>query len=409
MVFLTTGAHSSRVTKSRVKPSFLRRTSSAFSTTPRRKPSTSTPTSKKPKKAPLPDDDDDDFLSGDRLDDTGFPHALSTDLSLRDVPQLLLHTQSKMFDPLPTPAGMSSTRIAEVLQFRARMPPIVSVAHIHALASSPTATERETAQLIQKGILRRIRIEGRVNGAADVGEGIVLTSAWESRVRSARELDGGVKERYIALLRAHPTSTTLPGRELRQEDAAALTSAGFLTRTQPRSAAADVLSAPSAAGTSSTLASLATAGSKAAAGTVEAVGGVGAVLASGAGGVRGLASRDRRAEGEFNFALPATGAYLKLLAAARAHLVSLLEKTSRWREAPVSVLRERWEGGVAGDDVAAAEKRERGWTGVLPGRTRKWRSFWGCGFEWVLEECVGAGLVECFETGSVGVGVRVVR
>jgi len=26
-----------------------------------------------------------------------------------------------------------------------------------------------------------------------------------------------------------------------------------------------------------------------------------------------------------------------------------------------------------------------------------------------VEECVGAGLVECFETGSVGVGVRAVR
>jgi hypothetical protein len=45
---------------------------------------------------------------------------------------------------------------------------------------------------------------------------------------------------------------------------------------------------------------------------------------------------------------------------------------------------------------------------VLPGRTRKWKDFHGLKFEWVLAECLGAGLVEVFETGSVGLGVRAV-
>lgn len=56
---------------------------------------------------------------------------------------------------------------------------------------------------------------------------------------------------------------------------------------------------------------------------------------------------------------------------------------------------------------AGREKRARGeFAGVLPARTRKWRMCWGMRFEWVLEEAVGGGGVELFETGSVGRGVR---
>jgi hypothetical protein len=88
-------------------------------------------------------------------------------------------------------------------------------------------------------------------------------------------------------------------------------------------------------------------------------------------------------------------------------LVSLLAKSSRYKEAPMSLLRERWDGGVASDDSASTAKKTRGeFVGVLPGRTKKWKQFYGLKFEWVLEECVGAGLVECFETRSVGTGVR---
>ncbi|KAJ2984426.1 hypothetical protein NUW58_g6065 [Xylaria curta] len=54
-------------------------------------------------------------------------------------------------------------------------------------------------------------------------------------------------------------------------------------------------------------------------------------------------------------------------------------------------------------------KRARGeFAGVLPGQTRKWRQFYGLTFDWVLQEAVGAGLVEIFETRSVGRGVRAV-
>lgn len=67
------------------------------------------------------------------------------------------------------------------------------------------------------------------------------------------------------------------------------------------------------------------------------------------------------------------------------------------------------------NDIAARAKsnvngREGGFADrlLLPARTKKWKSFWGMRFEWVLAECMGAGLVEVFETGSVGLGVRAV-
>lgn len=72
------------------------------------------------------------------------------------------------------------------------------------------------------------------------------------------------------------------------------------------------------------------------------------------------------------------------------------------------LLRERWDGGIAGDNPASRAKKLRGeFAGVLPARTRKWKHFWGLAFDWVLAQCVGGGMVELFETGSVGLGVRV--
>ena len=46
--------------------------------------------------------------------------------------------------------------------------------------------------------------------------------------------------------------------------------------------------------------------------------------------------------------------------------------------------------------------------GVLPGRTKKWKEFYGLSFDWLLAEAVSTALVELFETGSVGRGVRLV-
>lgn len=95
------------------------------------------------------------------------------------------------------------------------------------------------------------------------------------------------------------------------------------------------------------------------------------------------------------------------MSAARSHLVSLAMK-SKFREIPIYLLREKWDGGISADDPAARAKKYRGeFTGVLPSRTRKWKQFYGLSFDWTLAECLGAGLVEVFETGSVGQAVRI--
>jgi hypothetical protein len=104
--------------------------------------------------------------------------------------------------------------------------------------------------------------------------------------------------------------------------------------------------------------------------------------------------------------LPNTGPYLRLLGAGRSHLVSLLKK-SKYNEAPLSLLRDRWDGAVETDRSFSLAKRARGeFAGVLPGRTKKWKELYGMSFRWVLEEALGAGLIELFDTGSVGPGVR---
>lgn len=108
----------------------------------------------------------------------------------------------------------------------------------------------------------------------------------------------------------------------------------------------------------------------------------------------------------YTFSLPNTGTHIKLLVDARTHLISLLKK-SKYKEAPLDLLRERWDGGILSKEDIADKKKARGeFAGILPGRTKKWKQYYGLRFEWILEECVGAGLVELFETGSVGTAAR---
>lgn len=104
--------------------------------------------------------------------------------------------------------------------------------------------------------------------------------------------------------------------------------------------------------------------------------------------------------------LPTTGTYLRLLGAGRAHLLSLL-KRSHSGEAPLDLLRDRWDGAVETEKSFHLAKRARGeFAGILPGKTKKWKELYGMKYRWILEEALGAGLVEIFETGSVGPGIR---
>lgn len=388
MTFQVTAARSSRVTNSR-RPNpasalgLRRSTSSPSKASPRKRASVSeAPTSEQ---------------YGEPLDDTGVIASLAGDLQFRDVPQYMQHIRNNMFSAIPEKgAGMNSTRIADILNHRNSIPPIVSIAHIDALGSSSTRIEREIQELARAGILRRVTIPQRGVGAAAVGDGVVLVSEWQDRVNSSIHLSTELKEKYLSFLAANPTSMTVPGSSFTPEELRTLTSSGFL-------------STPFTT-LSSSLLSLSTSSSLVTSSSRQPSGSLGAVGFATAPNIKPSSLGRSATETHYSFSLPNGGAYIKLLVDARAHLVSLLKKGSKHKEAPLDVLREKWDGGISASIERTETKRARGEvTGVvLPGRTRKWKKFWGLMFEWVLEECVGAGLVECFETGSVGVGVRVV-
>ncbi|KAK5017117.1 hypothetical protein LTR60_002083 [Cryomyces antarcticus] len=383
-----TGRRISRVTKPKnTNPLLLRRNSSAhfnFTNHPRRKPSL--PTSKS-----APEGRDDGAFES-RLTDAGRIASLATDQPVHDVAQLMRWIHDHMF---------------------ADMPERGAVAHVHALGNSPTTTERRIAELVRAGVVRKFLVPGRGAGGAAVGEGLALTEEWERRVREAAGLEDHVKEKYIRVMRANPTAATISGSHFTTSEAAALTAAGFLTSTSATISNNDLFSHPGAPSLGS-LSSLSTASSSAASGSLGAVGGTNAFHDRGGGG-GGLARQTSctttsgaLARSEFTFSLPSMGPYLRLLLSARAHLLALLAKSSlKYREAPRELLRERWSGGVAGEDAASRARRARGDFGaILPGRTKKWKAFYGLEFDWVLEECLGSGLVDVFETGSVGLGVR---
>lgn len=379
-------------------PLLRRKSSSPFANLKQSKPNNSRKTSAADKE--------------ERLDDTGRIASLAAKGVRQDVISLMRHIQANAFDEVPDHgAGMGSERTSEVLRYRKALPPIVTLAHLHAISRSSTETERELARLVAEGKVRKITVPGRGRGGAAVGDGIVLVEDWIQYLRNEDGIDEEVKEKYIALLSSHRTSPTTPTSSLSASEERDLVTAGFLISPSALSATLGDLFLPP--GSSSSLATVSSAGSRAATGTLAAIGGAGAVHEAGGSG-NTLAKRDTRPsntirgkEREMTFALPGTGIYLKLLVAARQHLLQILKSVSpKYREATMEILKEKWEGNTPNDPVNRL-KRERGeWGGVLPGKTKRWRDFYGMRFDCVLAECVGGGLVELFDTGAVGMAVR---
>lgn len=184
MPFNFSAAPSSRIVKKRQ------------SKTPLLKLSSSSLTNGPSKSAHEVDDDEDDIFL-DRLDEIALVHSLRTDLSLRDVPQTMQHIRVHMFDPVPESGGMNSTRIAEVLNFRKSLPPMVTLAHIHALVGSPTAVEREIAELTIAGLIRKTVVPGRGKGASSISEGIILSKDLKILVKEIDGLDNKIKGKGI--------------------------------------------------------------------------------------------------------------------------------------------------------------------------------------------------------------------
>lgn len=344
---------------------------------------------------------DDHDLS--RLEDTGFVPLLAPSKLPQDVISLIRYIQESTFSEIPDRApGMNSTRISEVYLFRSTLPPIVSLAHLMAISKSTTASERELARLVADGTVRRFTVPGRGKGGAAVGEGVVIVEDWKHRVLSSEQLSDDTKARYLQLLCQNTTSKTTSTSGLSTEETKQLVQAGFLTSPSALSLdRSDSFDRPVAGA-----GALSSAGSKAATGTLAAVGGYGAIYANG-----GIMTSSHKASPasfrEMTLSLPSTGSYLQLLTAARQHLLFLLKQISpRFREATVELVREKWDGNVLGDANSVAKRARGDWTGVLPGKTKRWKEFWGLEFRWILEECVGSGVVELFDTGSVGMAVR---
>ncbi|MCJ1313767.1 hypothetical protein MMC25_007447 [Agyrium rufum] len=442
MSFTLRAAPSSRVTKSKPKKSaFNRSETSPF--TRFHKTKLLTRSLSKPETSTLDHDEDD---SNARLPNLGpirpLPRQGSSTSSSsktssskpRDILGLIGSCCASVFDEMPQRAGMNSTRIAEVLNYRVSLPPLVSKAHIHALVTSPTQAEREIASLIAQGKLRKIVIPGRgirssltkkgsaSNLSPNTGpafEALIPTEAWIEVFERATSLslDPLTRDKYKALLR----NDLLPS-PLTPEERISLFHASFLVSPTPSTLSGTSVFDSVTSTTYTSIASI----SRAASGSLNAIGGANAVHSAG-GGSGSLSDLQQRSLSDSSDAfdtgaailpaVPNTARYLRLLHAAVAHLLTLLSRSPH-REAPLSLLKERWEGGIAGSVEDAASRRARmpygsdpfgpGGGEILPGRTKKWKSFYGMRFEWVVEEAVGWGVVEVFETGSVGLGIKAV-
>ncbi|KAI1779490.1 serine-threonine protein kinase 19-domain-containing protein [Hypoxylon cercidicola] len=368
---------------------------------PRRKPA-----AQQRKRSKLEEDDDDDLFD-DKLDDYGLVRALGTDLNLRDTSQAVLYIRSHMFSPMPEQAtGMNSTKIAEVLNYRKRLPPIVTISHVQTLLLSPSAVEREIAELARAGFLRKVVVARR----GDIGEIVVLSADFEQMIKDSTSVDEKTKDSLMTFLKENPGTQTIGRNALRASEIEQLIRAGFitshLTGVIHHGSMSNTMNLYSRPEDRVTLTSLDIV-SKQPTGSLGAVGGDGALHKAGGSGGGSLSLSGRGTDAtEMKLAVPGNGTFLKLLSSALEHFVSLLGK-SRYREAPETVLRDRWDGGIAKEEARYAAKRSRGeFAGILPGQTRKWRQFYGLSFDWVLREAVGSGLVEVFETRSVGRGIR---
>ncbi|KAL4919531.1 serine-threonine protein kinase 19-domain-containing protein [Aspergillus aurantiobrunneus] len=299
----------------------------------------------------------------------------------------LQHIRDNMFEELPARAGMNSTRIAQVLNFRRSLPPLVSVAHVHTILDAPTQVEREIMELATAGRIRRLIVPGRGNDAAGLGDCLVLAEDWEKLVRGS-VLNAALKEKFLAVLGSIGNTCAVPGTAFSGAEYTALVRAGFIVSSS--SLAKGTSSVPSLPNLPIATPTVAASRGGSATPTTDAE----------------PASRPHFHTATLFLSLPNTGPYLKLLGTGRDHLIALLKK-SKSGEAPLYLLRDRWDGAVESDRSFSVAKRARGeFAGILPGKTKKWKDLYGMSFRWVLEEAIGAGLVEIFDTGSVGPGVR---
>ena len=331
------------------------------------------------------DGDDDDYdeesalYFGDKLQDQGLIRELVTDRHLADVPQAIMYILSRMWTPIPAhQSGMNFLRRTELLNYRQHsVPPVVSLSHLQAVLRSPSAVEREVAELCAEKILARVVIRRR-------SEGVVLVrdlETWAGRCG----LGEGTRRKLMAWIRGEADLAADEADELVRTGWLVSHLASGLERDGRRG---DVGTGGGLLGTRMRLEDVA----RAPTGSLDAVASSAVGMVTGTGtptpssSAAALSSRGET----LSLAVPGNGTLVKLTTSALDHLRFLLGR-STWREMPETRLRELWDG-----------------DGVSPGRRRKWKDYYGLSFEFVLEEAVGRGGVEIFDTGSVGRGVRLV-
>lgn len=133
---------------------------------------------------------------GDPLPDAGASSYVAETTAVTSVIQAIQYVRNTMFADVPeSRPGMNSTRIAQVLNFRRSLPPIVSVAHVHVLLDEPTRVEREIVGLIEAAMVRKLLIPGRGSSAAGLGDCLVLVEDWEELVQNSAALDKSLQGR----------------------------------------------------------------------------------------------------------------------------------------------------------------------------------------------------------------------
>jgi hypothetical protein len=142
---------------------------------------------------------DKEILNDDSIEPLSYKGPWRETNNVEGVLQAMRHITKSMFNELPAArAGMNSTRIAEVLNLRRSLPPLVSVAHIHTVLQAPTQVEREIVSLLRSGQLRRLIVPGRGNDAAGLGDCLILADDLNALVRDSGDLEQDLKSMYYA-------------------------------------------------------------------------------------------------------------------------------------------------------------------------------------------------------------------
>ena len=127
------------------------------------------------------------------LPDVGASHYITETARVENVVQALQYVRQNMFEDIPVRAGMNSTRIAELLNLRRSLPPLTSVAHVHALLDAPTKVEKEIVELVNDGGVHRLVVPGRGTDAAGLGDCLVLADDLKTLLQDSKLLDVPLK------------------------------------------------------------------------------------------------------------------------------------------------------------------------------------------------------------------------